>query len=188
MHNLFRKNENIRQFARSFKMLLIRRIKGLKNVSKTFYCSSSSTIAQDLIAGEYSFINHHCDICPRVRIGNYTILGPYVMITGDDHIFNCVGVPIYFSGRPKLRETIIADDVWVGARAIILTGTAIGRGAIVAAGSVITKTVNPYEIVAGVPARKIRDRFSPDEIIKHNQILDKKPKKRWDYPHPLNQS
>ena len=182
MYDIFRKNENIRQFARNFKMLLVRKIKGLNNVSKTFYCASPSIIAKDFIAGEYSFVNHHCEICPRVSIGNYTIFGPYVMITGDDHIFSSVGVPIYFSGRPKLRETIISDDVWIGARAIILSGTIIGRGAIVGAGSVITKNVNPYDVVAGVPARKIRDRFSPEEKIRHNQMLDNKPKKRWNYP------
>ena len=61
-------------------------------------------------------------------------------------------------------DIIIADDVWVGAGAIILSGVHIGQGAVVAAGAVITKDVPPYAIVGGVPAKVIKYRFSDDLI------------------------
>ena len=58
---------------------------------------------------------------------------------------------------------ILEDDVWIGVNAVVLKGVTIGRGAIVAAGSVVTKSIGAYEIWAGVPARKIRVR--PDEEV-----------------------
>ena len=182
MLNAIRKNKKIRQTARNFKMLFVRRIKNIPNVSKTFYCNASAKISKDFIAGEYSFVSYGCDICPGVKIGNYTMLAPYVAIVGDDHNTNQPGVPIYFSGRPKLRNTIIEDDVWVGYRSIILTGVVIGRGAIIAAGSVVTKDVEPYAIVAGVPAKFIKYRLNESKQKYHDEMLSKVAVNKWDYP------
>ena len=77
-----------------------------------------------------------------------------------------------FAGRPDPEKTTIEDDVWIGNSSIIMAGVTIGRGAIIGAGSVVTKDVPAYEIHAGVPNKKIRDRFSPEEIEKHNKMLD----------------
>ena len=60
---------------------------------------------------------------------------------------------------------IVEEDVWVGAGAIILTGVLIGGGAVVAAGNVVTKNVEPYSIVGGTPAKKIGQRFSNEKIF-----------------------
>lgn len=61
-------------------------------------------------------------------------------------------------------DIVIGNDVWIGSRAIIMSGVKIGNGAVIGAGSVVTKDVQPYEIVAGNPARHIRFRFSPEQI------------------------
>ncbi len=66
---------------------------------------------------------------------------------------------------------IVEDDVWIGIRAIILSGVRIGQGAIVAAGAVVTKDVPPYAVVGGVPAKVIRYRF-PSEIIEELMKVD----------------
>ena len=66
---------------------------------------------------------------------------------------------------------IIEDDVWIGANAIILSGVTIGEGAIIGAGSVVTKNVEPYTIFAGNPAKKIKMRFTEDELLNHRQLL-----------------
>ena len=63
-------------------------------------------------------------------------------------------------GRVRTAPIDIADNVWVGGRAIILKGVAIGDGAIVASGAVVTKNVPPRTLVAGVPARVIRENVS----------------------------
>lgn len=65
---------------------------------------------------------------------------------------------------------VIEDDVWVGTRAIILAGVTIGRGAVVAAGAVVTKSVPPYAIVGGNPARILRMRWSEADIIEHERL------------------
>jgi virginiamycin A acetyltransferase len=65
----------------------------------------------------------------------------------------------------------LESDVWIGHGAIILQGVRIGEGSVVAAGSVVTKDVAPYTIVAGNPARTVRDRFEPDQIERHRREL-----------------
>jgi acetyltransferase-like isoleucine patch superfamily enzyme len=65
----------------------------------------------------------------------------------------------------------IADDVWIGTRAVILHDVRIGRGAIVAAGAVVTKSVPPYAIVAGNPARVVRFRWDVETILEHEEKL-----------------
>lgn len=69
-------------------------------------------------------------------------------------------------------DVIIEDDVWVGCNVTILKGVTIGRGGIVAAGAVVTKSVPPYTIVGGVPAKKIGNRFKTvEDTIYHDSIL-----------------
>lgn len=68
------------------------------------------------------------------------------------------------------RKVLIDNDVWIGSRAMVMGGVHIGNGAVVGAGAIVTKDVPPYAIVAGVPAKIIRYRFSPDEIIKLEKV------------------
>ena len=65
----------------------------------------------------------------------------------------------------------IEDDVWIGANAIILRGVKIGKGSVIAAGSVVTKDVERYCIYGGVPAKKIRQRFTDEQIEEHERTL-----------------
>jgi acetyltransferase-like isoleucine patch superfamily enzyme len=125
------------------------------------------------MASEYSFMNSGCILGPKVKLGRYVMLGPNVAVVGNDHVTSKPGVPIIFSGRPALKETVIEDDVWVGFGAIIMAGVRIGRGAIIGARSVVTKSVPPYEIHAGVPARKIGERFPQEaDRLRHDAMLD----------------
>lgn len=73
-------------------------------------------------------------------------------------------------------NTVVGNDVWIGARALIMSGVNIGNGAVVAAGSVVTKDVPPYAIVGGNPAKIIRYRFDASVIDKLQQIA------WWDWP------
>jgi len=167
-----RKNESLYRLYRKFVMLWKRNYYGLRQVHSTFFMVGHSKIARDLVTEEEVFIGEGCSICPRVKLGRYVMFGPNVTITGSDHRFDIAGTPMIFSGRPLLRETIIESDVWIGRGAVIMAGLTIGRGTIIAAHSVVTKDVPAYEIFGGVPAKKIRNRFSsPAEMAQHDVML-----------------
>ncbi|MFO0827677.1 MAG: CatB-related O-acetyltransferase [Phycisphaerales bacterium] len=146
---------------------------GLKHVHPTFYLAPTAIVTRDLVAKEYSFVNMGCMVGAGVEIGRYVMLAPRVAIVGADHRYDVPGMPIIFSGRPALKKTIIEDDAWIGYGAIIMQGVRIGRGAIIAAGAIVTKDVPAYEIHAGIPAKKIGDRF-PDPAARkaHDAMLD----------------
>lgn len=151
---------------------VIRRSKRLHMVHPTAYIHQSSHVARDLRAEEFVFIGRDCTIGPRVCIGRYTMLASDVAVVGDDHNWDESGVPMQFSGRPPQRITLIGRDVWIGHGVILLRGARVGNGAIIAAGAVVTRDVPAYEIWAGVPAKKVRDRFSdPDAAYMHEQML-----------------
>ncbi|MDD4672229.1 MAG: DapH/DapD/GlmU-related protein [Bacteroidales bacterium] len=101
------------------------------------------------------------------------MLANNVSIIGNDHEFKLLDRPIIFSGRKTVRETIIGKDVWIGAFSIVMTGIKIGDGAIIAAGSVVTKNVEAYFVYGGVPAKKIKPRFSSiEEQMEYQSMLN----------------
>jgi acetyltransferase-like isoleucine patch superfamily enzyme len=148
-----------RSFLRGLKCRLLIKYYRLAHASPTAYIAHGSRISRDLVACEYTYIGYRSMIGSRVSIGAYTMLGPYVMCMGDDHRFDVVGVPAIFAGRPALRPTVIGRDVWIGAGSIVLPGVEIGDGAIVAAGTVVTRSIPACEVHGGTPNRKIKDRF-----------------------------
>jgi acetyltransferase-like isoleucine patch superfamily enzyme len=150
---------NLRRGLRALKCQLLIKYYGLKHVHATAYIAYGSYISRDLVAAEYSYIGLGAMIGPQVSIGAYTMLGPGVMCIGDDHRFDLPGVPTIFAGRPRLRPTRVGRDAWIGARCVVLSGVAIGDGAIVAAGTVVSRDVPPCEVHGGVPNRKLKDRF-----------------------------
>lgn len=101
-----------------------------------------------------STINRGCflDGRGRIIIGNNVSISPSVFIVTDDHLVNSKN----FAGRS--RFVYIDDYVWVGIKATILPGVRVGEGAVIAAGSVVTKDVDPYTIVGGMPAKKLGER------------------------------
>lgn len=90
-----------------------------------------------------------------LKIGNNVIIAQHVCMSGLNHGYEDVLVPIRDQLCQK-QEISIEDDCWIGANSVILLGTTIGRHSIVAAGSVVTKDVAPYTIVAGNPAKVIK--------------------------------
>ena len=69
---------------------------------------------------------------------------------------------------------MIGDDVWVGGGATILHGVTIGRGSVIAANAVVTKSIAPYSIAAGNPARIARERWNHEQILEHERILSER--------------
>lgn len=98
---------------------------------------------------------HNADL----TIGNNVMMGGELLVQGGGHRFDRVDIPMIQQGSLEKSLLVIEDDVWIGGRVIILGNTGrIGRGAIIAAGSIVTKKVPSYAIVGGNPARIIRYR------------------------------
>jgi acetyltransferase-like isoleucine patch superfamily enzyme len=113
--------------------------------------------------GERCTINRNCYLDGRglLKIGNRVSISPDVHLITSDHDHNSPSFP-FIAG-----EIIVEDYVWIGSRATILPNVTIGEGAVVCAGAVVTKSVAPYTVVGGIPAKKIGERnrhlnYSPE--------------------------
>ena len=104
--------------------------------------------------GINAFISH-----PGVSIGDNVMMGRDVMIYTVNHGHNLTDIPMIEQGKTEIRPVKIGNDVWIGARVIILPGVNIGDGVILAAGSVVTKDVPSYTIVAGTPAKIVKKKM-----------------------------
>jgi acetyltransferase-like isoleucine patch superfamily enzyme len=93
----------------------------------------------------------------KVVIGNDVIFGPGVYLFSENHNFDNPDLPVMVQGETR-KGVVIEDGVWVGARAVILDGVIIGKNSVVAAGSLVNKDVPAYSVVAGIPAKVIKDR------------------------------
>ncbi len=124
------------------------------------HATASIRNAQNIYVGYNSHINHNCCIWAdgnsRIVLGDNLLMGPGVKMFSSNHGTES-GEPMTFQKR-KEADIIIGDDVWIGANSIILAGVEIGKGAIIAAGSVVTRNIPPYVIVGGVPAKVIKKR------------------------------
>lgn len=119
---------------------------------------------KDVSFGNNVQFGYNCVIACDIEFGNSILCAKNVSFVGkDDHTVDVPGRLIWNSPRGDTKKIYIGNDVWIGHGAIILGGVHIGDGAIVAAGAVVTKDVEPCTIVAGNPARKIRDRFINEE-------------------------
>lgn len=166
-------------------------IRKLSNFVNTHYISLSN-----VLYGKKCNFSHHCEL-RNTKIGNYTSIGRYSKIANTEIGNFCsiswnssIGVPSHpmdritssaFTYRKlfefvendknfQIKKTCIGNDVWIGCNVTILAGVKIGNGSIIGAGAVVTHDVEPYSIVAGVPAKLIRYRFEKDTIEKLNQI------------------
>jgi maltose O-acetyltransferase len=108
--------------------------------------------------GDDSGIGENCQIPDNIKIGRDVMMGPDVLIIGKNHEFQNLQIPMRLQGAKDASPVVIGDDVWIGARTIILPGITINKGAIIGAGSVVTHDIPAFAICAGNPARVIRFR------------------------------
>lgn len=120
--------------------------------------------------GDNSGIGINAILDGEVYIGNNVMMGPEVLVYTQNHEFSRIDIPMNKQGFKDEKKVIIGDDVWIGARVIILPGVKIGNGSILGAGAVITKNVEEYSIVGGNPAKVIKKRKG-SEVIQDIRII-----------------
>lgn len=136
-----------------------------------------NTLLTNVVVGDYTYIGGESKIS-NATIGKFCSLGPEIRIGLGRHPIHLkstfpgfysdngyYGVAKeYVNNEKEYQEIAIGNDVWIGARAMILDGVTVGDGAVVAAGAVVTKDVPPYAVVGGVPAKIIKYRFDEKRI------------------------
>lgn len=120
-------------------------------------------LGEGLVVGDHSNIGPYCYIgCSGgIRIGANVMMSPRVSLYAENHNFSDTAIPMKEQGVSR-APIVIEDDCWIASHAVVLAGVTIGRGSIIAAGSVVTRDVPPYSIVAGSPARVLRSRLAGD--------------------------
>jgi acetyltransferase-like isoleucine patch superfamily enzyme len=111
------------------------------------------SIGNNVYIGEYSVLTSN----KEVEIGNNVLISPHNDIVDFNHIYKDVNNPVNLQGIVAKKITI-REDVWLGSGSKVLMGVTIGRGAIIGAGSVVTRDIPPYHVVVGNPARTIKVR------------------------------
>lgn len=112
----------------------------------------------DIVIGDYSGLGVNCKVRGPLEIGANVMMGPEVRIMTSKHNTSRTDIPMRLQGDLPKQKVTIGDDVWIGARVIILPGISIGMGAIIGAGAVVTKDVPNFAVVGGVPAKVIKYR------------------------------
>ena len=150
---------SLRKYFMEFRAICVRRMTGCNftnvEISKNVRIGNGA----DISIGNYVHIREGCCLA-NVDIHNYVMIAPEVVFLDIGHNYEDPTRPMMFQGSRTYPKTVIEDDVWIGCRAIIMHGVRIKKGAIVAAGAVVTKDVDEYSIVGGNPARVIRKRFN----------------------------
>lgn len=134
----------------------------------TSFAKTNITIGNNVQFGEY------CNVSSNIKLGNNILIAGRVCFVGrNDHIFTIPEQLIWNGARGMDGTTVVEDDVWIGHNSTIIAGVTIGKGSIIAAGSIVNKNVPACEIWGGVPAKKIQDRFQTrTERDKHLVYLD----------------
>ena len=143
-------------FSRIIRRFLLRLY--TEHVGNAVNIAKGSKITSKLSIGDYSGIGRNCYLNGPLKIGKYVMMGPEVLIYTVNHKTDNKDIPMCNQGCEDAKPVVIEDDVWIGARTMIMPGVTIKKGCIIAAGGVVTKDTEPYGLYGGVPAKRIKDR------------------------------
>lgn len=141
--------------------------------STSIFCGIENFyFADDVNIARYALIY---STIAKVYIEEKVVIAPYLKIITGNHRFDKIGHFVFDADYEKSadddKDVIIERDCWFGINVTILSGVNIGRGTIIAAGALVTKSCPPYSIIGGSPARILKYRFTIDQILEHEKRL-----------------
>ena len=148
-------------------------------------------VLREVEVGDFSYFERHAEAI-YTTIGKFCSIAANTRINALEHplervtthkvsyrpneYFRYLGVDKAFRERRRAKKVAIGNDVWIGHGAVVMPGVTVGNGVVVGANAVVTRDVASYEIVAGSPARKLRDRFKPSVVARLEALA------WWDWP------
>lgn len=157
----------------------------IKNTKRKYYAKSGKFTQlyaplmlnpQHVELGEHTRVQPFCKVISaggKVIVKKFSAVGAGCTFIPGSHV-PTVGLPQFLSFshiNDVATNIVIEEDAWVGSETTLLSKAHVGRGAVVGAGSLITKEIPPYAVVAGSPARIMAVRFSPEQILEHEKSL-----------------
>lgn len=164
--------------------VMLARFRSIRQAGRDLHIGIGSRFwaPEGISLGHAVYIGKEVTIECNAEIGDYVLIANRVALIGrHDHDFRSIGIPVRFSpwigaqqppNPHRAGKVVVEPDVWIGFAATVLSGTRLGRGSIVAAGSVVTRDVPPYAIVAGNPATVIGQRFAEEQVREHEAGID----------------
>lgn len=148
-------------------------------------------VLREVTVGDYSYFERHAEAI-YTTIGKFCSIAANTRINALEHpmerltthkvsyrpneYFRYLGVDGDFRERRRAKPVTVGNDVWIGHGAVIMPGVSIGNGAVIGANAVVTRDVGPFEVAAGVPAKRLKMRF-PAEVVARIEALA-----WWDWP------
>lgn len=124
-------------------------------IEKDINIEKNVKLSEAVIVGKKSGIGENSILSGKVTIGKNVMIGPELMCYTTNHQTERTDIPMIEQGFAEMQPIEIGDDVWIGARVIILGGVKVGKGAVIGAGFVVTHDVPDYSVVGGNPAKLI---------------------------------
>lgn len=154
----------VKKLVRRFLLPILQWRKGIVELGEGFQWGKPFT-AKGARIGRFAYVGAGGSLNGPVVIGDLVMISTGFKLIGLDHQFDDTDTPIRLNFPQAARPvTIVEADAWIGHGVTMMEGVTVGRGSVIAAGAVVTKSIPPYSIVGGVPARLIRQRFSPEQI------------------------
>lgn len=157
---------------RRMAIALIRLNPGVMEIGEGFQWGRPLSLPEcGIRIGRYAYIGAYGAMIGPTVIGDLCMISSHVRFVGNDHKIDIVGSPTRLEFSRERPLTVLEAECWIGQGATIREGITIGRGAVVGAGAVVTKSVSPYAIVAGCPAREVGSRFVGIDVERHDAAL-----------------
>lgn len=150
----------------------MRRRLRLADLGEGFHWGRGLIVGAGSRIGRYAYLGPGFASHGPVVVGDLCMVAAGCRVVGADHVFDRAGTPTRL-GWPDMPRavTTFGADAWIGERVTIREGVTIGAGAVVGSAATVVRDVAPYTVVAGTPARVVRERFAADERVRHEAAL-----------------